>query len=132
MTDRNQATIDMAQHYSETTSAAPDRIPYKPVVYVIQDDTRRNFTSALDFGSLEPVLQADEEANMLNMPSITAKIKRALQRMTPHDYLLLSGSPVSIGVAFMVAGELTGGRFKVLKWDNQERRYFALPVDVQA
>lgn len=101
-----------------------------PTVYVVQDDPKKNYTSALDFGRVEGVLAAREEATMLNVPQIVTKIRYALRNMTSQDYLVLIGNPISIGIAFAVAAEVTGGMFNVLKWDQQEKRYFVAAINL--
>lgn len=102
----------------------------QPVVYVIQEDSSRNMTSALNYGSLELVLEEGDEATMLNIPRIVAKIKYALRNFKKGDYLILIGSPVSIGIACAIAAEMTGGEFNVLKWDGQERRYWEARINL--
>lgn len=101
------------------------------VVYVVQEDSSKNMTSALDFGSCEALLSQREEATMLNIPSIITKLKFGLAKFTTHDCLLLSGNPVSIGIACAIVAELTGGEFNVLKWDGQERRYWKARVNLR-
>ena len=102
---------------------------HSPTVYVVQD-TRKNIVSALDYGQLVAVLDEHDEARMLNIPQITFKIKHKLQRMQPTDYLLLIGSPIAIAIAGAVAADVCGGRFRLLKWDNQDNRYFPVSVDI--
>jgi hypothetical protein len=102
-----------------------------PIVFVVQDDPRRNMTSAMDFGLLEGLLEADEEANMLNIPKIVTKIRYGLRHMQPTDYLLCSGNPIAIGIAFAVAFELCGPKFNALKWDPQERRYWVARINLR-
>lgn len=104
--------------------------PYRPRVFVVQEVRKRNISQAMDFGSIEPVLEYDEEAGLLNIPRITFRIKQRLATITPHDWLMLMGNPVSIGIACAVAADITGGRFKVLKWDQQEMRYLPLEIDL--
>jgi hypothetical protein len=102
----------------------------KPVVYVVQEDGKKNMTSALDYGSIELVLHEKDEATMLNIPRIVDKIKYGLRNFKKGDYLILIGSPVAIGIACAVASEKTGGEFNCLKWDQQERRYWEAKVNL--
>lgn len=102
-----------------------------PVVYVVQEDSTKNMTSALKHGSCEALLMQREEATMLNIPTILAKLQYGLRHFTARDFLLLSGSPVSIGLAFAIAAEKTGGQFNILKWDNQERQYWKAKVNLR-
>lgn len=100
------------------------------MVYVVQDTPKKNIASATKWGKLALVLEEKDEARILNIPAITHKIKNRLAKMTPDDFLILIGSPVSIGIACAVASDITGGRFNILKWDNQEGLYYPLSVDL--
>lgn len=111
-------------------SSVPKGWESEPVVYVVQEDPSKNMTSALNFGSCEALLQQKEEATMFNIPTITAKLRRGLRDFTVRDFLLLSGSPVSIGIACAIAAEKTGGQYNVLKWDGQERRYWKARINL--
>lgn len=104
--------------------------PSTPTVYVIQEVTGRNMTSALDYGSMECLLEEREEATVLNIPRIVHKIKYGLRNFKKGDYLVLIGNPVSIGVACAIAAEMSGGEFNMLKWDGQERRYWEAKVNL--
>ena len=104
--------------------------PRLPTVYVVQDDPSRNMTSAMDFGNLEAVLQPHEEVTMLNSRWVVGVMKYRLRHFQPHDYLILVGNPVAIGIACAIASEITGGTFNVLKWDAQEKRYWPAQIDL--
>lgn len=103
----------------------------QPVVYVVQEEAGKNMTSALEYGSCEVLLQQREEATMLNIPTIIEKLRFGLAKMTPHDFILINGNPASVGIAFAIAAELTGGSFNILKWDGQERRYWKARVNLK-
>lgn len=105
--------------------------PYKPVVYLVQHDSRKNFTGALEYGSIEALLGEHEELDMFNTRKIIDRLRLGLQQMTEDDYLIPMGNPVSIGIAFAIAAEVTGGCFNALKWDNQELRYFVSKIDLR-
>lgn len=100
-----------------------------PVVYVIQDDPRRNMISAQDWGDLVCLLSATDEPTVFNIPQITKKIFDSLIWMKSSDYLLLTGSPIAIAIACAAAARITQGNFNVLKWDNQERRYWESKIN---
>lgn len=103
----------------------------KPVVFIVQEDNRRNFTGCLEFGSVECLLDEDQELTMLNTRKIIDILRFKLQKMEPGDYLVPTGSPVSIGIAFAIAAGVTGGLFKALKWDGHENRYFEANIDLR-
>lgn len=100
-------------------------------VYLVQQDSRKNFTGALEYGSVEALLDEREELDMFNSRKIIDKLRFGLQRVTEADYIIPMGNPVSIGLAFAIAAELTGGCFNALKWDGQEMRYFVVKIDLR-
>ena len=51
-----------------------------------------------------------------------------LKNYTPKDYLLLTGDPAIIGVACSIVSDITNGKYNLLKWDKQERKYY--PIDI--
>ena len=46
------------------------------------------------------------------------------------DYLLLTGDPAIIGVACSIVSDITNGKYNLLKWDKQERRYYPVEIDL--
>ena len=53
-----------------------------------------------------------------------------LTNYTSEDYLLLTGDPAIIGVACSIVSDITTGKYKLLKWDKQERRYYPIEIDL--
>jgi hypothetical protein len=49
----------------------------------------------------------------------------------PHDYLLLMGDPVVIGMATMIASQQTGGVVNLLKFDRQSFDYIPVTIDIR-
>jgi hypothetical protein len=45
--------------------------------------------------------------------------------------LLLIGDPAIIALAGAIASKMNGGRFKVLKWDRDEKRYYDIEIDIR-
>lgn len=105
-----------------------DSVAVSPRVFVLQDDGTKNLVPAMQFGSLE-IMLSGRISTYATAPIIDA-IKRALKTFTPHDYLLLIGDPLAIGAATAYASYKNGGIVKVLKWDRQERTYYALTMDL--
>ncbi len=46
------------------------------------------------------------------------------------DYLLLTGDPAIIGVACSIVSDITHGKYNVLKWDKQERKYYPISINL--
>jgi hypothetical protein len=58
------------------------------------------------------------------------KLRSLLKNYTPNDYLLLVGDPAIIGVACSIVSDMTNGKFKFIKWDKQERRYYPIEINL--
>lgn len=87
---------------------------------------RRDLTPALEYGSLEVLLEADER--VLNAQPMVEKLRTKLARYTEADFIIPMGDPVAIGIVCALVADMTGGAFTLLKWERQQRRYFPIPV----
>jgi hypothetical protein len=98
-------------------------------VYITQEVRGRDLSDALAFGDLEILVPAKDQISLSAMPTVR-RMERKLSKFTSDDYLVLSGDPVCIGIACALAALHNNGRFKVLKWDRIETRYFPIEVDL--
>ena len=98
-------------------------------VYVLQE-MGRNIRSAEKFGDLKIVLP-DNRQIVLSSGPLTFKLKQELKDFNDNDYLLLMGDPAIIAVAGAVVSDVNGGKFKVLKWDRDEKRYYDIEIDLR-
>jgi len=58
------------------------------------------------------------------------KKEKGLKDFTTDDYLLLTGDPAIIGVACSIVSDMTNGRYNLLKWDKQERKYYPIAINL--
>ena len=58
------------------------------------------------------------------------KLRGILKKYTPTDYLLLTGDPAIIGVACSIVSDITNGKYRLLKWDKQERKYYSIDINL--
>ena len=56
------------------------------------------------------------------------KLRKGLKDFKSEDYLLLTGDPAIIGVACSIVSDITNGKYNVLKWDKQERKYYPIEL----
>ena len=98
-------------------------------VYVLQE-MGRNVRSAEKFGDLKIVLP-DNRQIVLSSGPLTHKLKKELSTFCDDDYLLLMGDPAIIALAGAVASDVNGGRFKILKWDRDEKKYYDIEIDLR-
>ena len=85
-----------------------------------------NYSSSGKFIFLLP-----EFSQMIFSPGpLIYKLRQGLKNFTSDDYLLLTGDPAIIGVACSIVSDITGGKFKLLKWDKQERKYYPIEINL--
>ena len=58
------------------------------------------------------------------------KLKGLLNNFTSEDYLLCAGDPAIMCAVTSIITQLTNGKFKLLKWDRQEKSYYVLNFDI--
>ena len=108
----------------------------KPIVYVIQEiaGTREgrpkiNIMGAAEFGTFKFLLP--ELSQIIFSPGpLIFKLRKGLQNYTPSDFLLLTGDPAIIGVACSIVSDITNGKYQLLKWDKQERKYYSININL--
>ena len=107
-----------------------------PTVYVIQEipGTREgrpkiNIMGASQYGTFKFLLP--ELSQIIFSPGpLIMKLRQGLKNYGPKDYLLLTGDPAIIGVACSIVSDITNGKYNVLKWDKQERRYYSIEINL--
>jgi folate-dependent tRNA-U54 methylase TrmFO/GidA len=89
-----------------------------------------NVRSAEKFGELTVMLPDNKQMILASGP-LTFKLQQELKDFSDDDYLLLIGDPAIIAVCGAIAAKNNVGRFKVLKWDRNEKRYYDLEIDLK-
>ena len=108
----------------------------RSTVYVIQEiaGTREgrpkiNIMGASQYGTFKFLLP--ELSQIIFSPGpLIMKLRQGLKNYGPKDYLLLTGDPAIIGVACSIVSDITNGKYNVLKWDKQERRYYSIEINL--
>ena len=103
-----------------------------PIVYVIQEiagtkdgKPKINILGAAEYGTFKFLLP--ELSQMIFSPGpLIFKLRKGLKDYTTEDFLLLTGDPAIIGVACSIVADMTSGKFNLLKWDKQERKYYPI------
>ena len=106
------------------------------IVYVIQDipgtkvgTPKINIIGATQFGNLRVLLPENSQI-ILSPNYVITTLRQKLKEYTIRDYLLLTGDPAIIGVACSIVSDITNGKYNLLKWDKQERRYYPVEIDL--
>ena len=121
---------------SESTKYENLKNFYEPTVYIIQEiaGTREgkpkiNVMGASKYGKFKFLLP--EMSQIIFSPGpLVFKLRKGLTNFNKKDYLLLTGDPAIIGVACSIVSDITGGKFNLLKWDKQERRYYPIEINL--
>ena len=107
-----------------------------PTIYVIQEiaGTREgrpkiNIMGAAHYGKFKFLLP--ELSQIIFSPGpLIFKLRNLLKDYTVNDYLLLTGDPAIIGVACSIVSDITNGKYNLLKWDKQERKYYPIEINL--
>ena len=107
-----------------------------PVVHVIQEipgtaegRPKINIMGAAHYGKFKFLLP--ELSQIIFSPGpLIFKLRKELANYKKQDYLLLTGDPAIIGVACSIVSDITNGKYKLLKWDKQERKYYTIEIDL--
>ena len=108
----------------------------KPIVYVLQElpgtkagSPKINIMSASKHGDFKFLLP--EFSQIIFSPGpLIYKLRSLLKNYTTKDYLLLTGDPAIIGVACSIVSEITNGKYRLLKWDRQDRVYYPIEINL--
>ena len=107
-----------------------------PQVYVIQEipgtkegRPKINILGAAEYGTFKFLLP--ELSQIIFSPGpLIFKLREGLKKFNEKDYLLLTGDPAIIGVACSLVSDITNGKFNLLKWDKQERKYYSIEINL--
>jgi len=107
-----------------------------PIVYVIQEiagtkdgKPKINILGAAEYGTFKFLLP--ELSQMIFSPGpLIFKLRKGLKDYSTEDFLLLTGDPAIIGVACSIVSDITNGKFNLLKWDKQERKYYPIQINL--
>jgi hypothetical protein len=106
------------------------------IVYVIQDIPgtkigmpKINIIGATQYGQLKVLLPENSQI-ILSPAYVISTLRTKLKDYKSKDYLLLTGDPAIIGVACSIVSDITNGKYKLLKWDKQERKYYPVEIDL--
>ena len=106
------------------------------IVYVIQEipgtqsgKPKINIMGASKYGEFKFLLP--EFSQIIFSPGpLIFKLRKSLKDFTTEDYLLLTGDPAIIGVACSIVSDMTNGKYNLLKWDKQERKYYPIEINL--
>ena len=106
------------------------------IVYVTQHiagtqagNPKINIIGAQKYGEFKFLLP--EFSQMIFSPGpLVYKLRQGLKDFKEEDHLLLTGDPALIGVACSIVSDITNGKYNLLKWDKQERKYYPIEINL--
>ena len=109
---------------------------YPPIVYIIQEipgtkegRPKINILGAAEYGTFKFLLP--ELSQIIFSPGpLIFKLRKELEKYRTKDYLLLTGDPAIIGVACSIVSDMTNGKYNLLIWDKQERKYYSIEINL--
>ena len=109
------------------------------IVYVIQEiagtkagNPKINIMGASTYSSSGKfIFLLPEFSQIIFSPGpLVYKLRKGLKNFKKEDYLLLTGDPAIIGVACSIVSDITNGKYNLLKWDKQERKYYPIEINL--
>ena len=113
-----------------------NKVSKEPIVYVIQEipgtqagNPKINIIGASQYGRFKFLLP--EFSQIIFSPGpLIFKLRKSLKDYREKDFLLLTGDPAIIGVACSIVSDITNGKYNLLKWDKQERKYYPITINL--
>ena len=106
-----------------------NKVPNEPTVFLIQENPYISVLSAAEYGTIVTLFESGSQIMFSPQPAIR-KLKRKLRDFDDNDHLLMMGDPAAMGIACCVASDMNRGKFKILKWDKMQKRYYSVQVNL--
>ena len=58
------------------------------------------------------------------------KLKKRFKKLYNRRLFIITGDPAIIGVACSIVSDITNGKYNILKWDKQERKYYPIEINL--
>lgn len=97
----------------------------RKTVWVVFNDTRKDFSKALEFGALKDVFSS--LGKVYNPEALVEHARHVLSSYKEGDYLLVVGDPTLVGICMVVLSE-KNETFNVLRWDRDNFKYVSMPL----
>lgn len=101
----------------------------KSRVFHLQPVQNMDLSDAERFGRLVELSCTCEDMHR-DQAKFLARLKSLLSLYSEGDYFLPVGDPTAVAVAATILSDISRGRFRLLKWDRDVRRYFPVQIDL--
>ena len=127
--DRLFVKMSESINYSEIKTDSPKVYVIQEIAGTKEGRPKINILGAARFGTFKFLLP--ELSQIIFSPGpLIFKLRKGLKDYRVKDFLLLTGDPAIIGVACSIVSDMTNGKYKLLKWDKQERKYYAIEINL--
>ena len=99
-------------------------------IYAIKDEGKFNLSGALEYGDEIISIFNREIPVWSSTGPYVSQMNNKLSGFMPEDYLLVIGDPVGIFMAGMVLAKRGFKKIKLLKWDNRQKSYFPVIIEI--
>lgn len=99
-------------------------------VYVPQSVDKKgiNILPAVEYGEIKVCWNGEQL--MTDTFGCIRQIRKAMKNAVPGDYILCVGDPSVIAICAVVLSEKTNGYYRILKWDKQTKKYYAITINM--
>lgn len=104
-----------------------------PTVYVTQE-TNHDFSSAEGFGDVVFLTHQDfiNIRHSAHNEGLLSDLSFKLKKYDPEqDYIVTAGSPYVIAAVFLLLGARAMRSIRILRWDNRDRKYIPLFIELR-
>ena len=105
------------------------RIRYDRVTGAEKRINPPNILPAKEFGHFVFCLEQGTQV-MYSPGPFVHMMKKNLKDIREKDYVLCMGDPTVIAASCAIVSDFTMGKFSLLKWDKQERRYIPIKYNL--
>lgn len=103
------------------------------IVWVTQE-TENDFRDAERWGEVRflTVKDLNNNKNSWHNDELTRSLRAQIQKFNPEeDWVVVAGSPYVSAATFMLIGMRGINRVQILRWDNRDRRYIPMYINLR-
>lgn len=97
----------------------------EPTIWVVYNDTRKDFSKAGKFGKLKDIFSS--AVRNYDGALLIEHVQTVLEKSNPEDYLLIVGDPALCSIATVVMADLHG-TVNMLRWNRDTYQYNPLTL----
>lgn len=100
----------------------------KPTVWIVFNDSRKDFSKAEDYGQLRDVFSSI--GKNYDGRTVLDHARHVLAQSTQEDYLLMVGDPALCAICAIAIAEVNE-TMTLLRWDREKFKYLPVALDFE-